>query len=69
MGMLFAHRLRGDQPVAELRRERFNRAGQRLRFRPRRIVRNRHLHRNPPGFVTTVAKDIEGVKTKDNWEW
>jgi len=34
MGVLFAHRLRGDQPVAEPRRERLNAGGQRLRLRP-----------------------------------
>src|SRR3984957_9305136 len=33
MGVLVAHRLRGNQPVAEPRRERFNRFRQRLRFR------------------------------------
>jgi hypothetical protein len=35
MGVLLAHRLRRHQPVAEPRGERFNGAGQRLRFRPR----------------------------------
>ena len=33
MGVLVAHRLRGDQPVAEPRRQRFKVARQRLRFR------------------------------------
>ncbi len=38
MGVLVAHRLRGDQPVAEPRGERFQRARQRLRLRTRQIV-------------------------------
>ena len=37
MGVLVAHRLRGDQPVAEPRGERFDRARQRLRLRPFQI--------------------------------
>ena len=44
MGVLFAHRLRGDQPVAEPRRQRLNGACQRLRLRPLRIIRYRRRH-------------------------
>ncbi len=36
--VLIAHRLRGDQPVAEPRRERFQRARQRLRLRSFQIM-------------------------------
>ena len=46
MGMLLAHGLRGDQPVAEPCRQRLNGALQRLRFRPRQIVRYRCRHSN-----------------------
>ena len=38
MGMLVANRLRGDQPVAEPRRQRVNGAFERLRFRPLQIA-------------------------------
>jgi hypothetical protein len=44
MGVLFAHRLRGDQPVAEPRRKRLNGAGHRLRLWPLHIARYRHRH-------------------------
>ena len=38
MRVLVAHRLRGDQPVAEPRGERFDGAGQRLRFRTFQMI-------------------------------
>ena len=44
MGVLLAHGLRGDQPVAEPRRQRLHRACQRLRFRPLQIARYRCRH-------------------------
>ena len=63
MGVLLAHRLRGDQPVAEPRRQRLDRrlpapaapaaSNCLISSSPRQI---------PPGFERTVAKDIKGVK-------
>jgi hypothetical protein len=38
MGVLVANRLRGNQPVAEPRRQRLNGALQRLRLGPRQIA-------------------------------
>jgi len=38
MGVLVADRLRGHQPVAEPRGERFNSGSERLRFGPRQIL-------------------------------
>ena len=59
MGVLLAHRLRGDQPVAEPRRQRLDRrlpapaapaaSDCSISSSPRQI---------PPGFERTVAKDI-----------
>ena len=41
MPVLLAHRLRGHQPVAEPRRQRFNGTRQRLRLRPFQMVAGR----------------------------
>ena len=44
MGVLLAHRLRGNQPVAESRRQRLDRACQRLRLRPLHTTLYRRRH-------------------------
>src|SRR5262249_5883578 len=65
MGMLLAHRLRRDQPVAEPRRQRFDRALQGLRFRPLQIAcyRCRHV-KIPPGFGGRWQRIYKGSRTR-----
>ncbi len=65
MGMLLAHRLRGDQPVAEPRRQRVDGALQRLRFRPLQIAcyRCRHV-KIPPGFGGRWQRIYKGSRTR-----
>jgi hypothetical protein len=57
MGVLVAYRLRGNQPVAEPRRQRFNGARQRLRLRPLQTIGDGYAHAISSRQIT-VAKDI-----------
>ena len=66
MGVLLAYRLRRDEPVAEPRRQRVDRALQGLRFGSRQIARNRCRHvKFPPGFSRPWQSLYKGSREPD----
>ncbi len=67
MGVLVAHRLRGDQPVAEPRGQRVDGAFQRLRLRPLRMVGYRCRHAKfLPALEDRGKGYIRGQETRSN---